>query len=113
MLKTLLQYVGFSKPIDTDLKRVATDANYKINSGNRELEARQRIKIAEKFAEAADIGSNEITFSMYIHPFVERDLLTVGYTIRDGKCDDYRNVGGNVEFREIPCKIIKLPPNST
>ncbi|TXG85644.1 MAG: hypothetical protein E6R13_01950 [Spirochaetes bacterium] len=109
MLKAISQYFGFSKPIETDFRQIAINTNYKLECGNSNLEEKQRVEIAEKFEEASDRGSNEITMPN-LHPNVSRDLLAIGYTISDGKCSDYHRIGGNVvEFREIPCKIIKLP----
>lgn len=114
MLRSLNLLLGFSKPVETDFKQIAINANYRIKCGNSSLAERQRIEIAEKFEEASVMGSNEITMPVNIHPKVLQDLLAVGYTVVDGTLDDYHNAGGNVvQFRQIPCKIIKLPPDST
>lgn len=97
-----------------DFKQIATNANYNLKRNDTQFEQNQRQKIKQMFKEASDMGSDEIEFTTKIHPNIVKDLTSVGYTIKDGMSHGEHRVGGNVvEFRDIPCKIIKLPPDST
>jgi len=103
----------FSGSTNPDFKQLAINCQYNVLRTHNNTETYQRHKIAQMFEEASNHGSDEIAFNGIIEPSVISESTSIGYTIKDGTTNDYHNIGGNtVEFREIPCKIIKLPSDS-